>query len=164
MPNPIGGRRKTRKWVDGNRDYGLTTSEHKILLKLNGLTLNLVVNDTERGIEEYGLADGILPIQSMILSASAIKNISVNLSRMTEEELVAMRQFFNDAIDSALPASRELQKNAEENNGKGNKYYPRLYRQVPVYSDRRGPEQEYRESVLRRPGPDSADADDGDGG
>jgi hypothetical protein len=113
-------------------------------------------------IDEENDADGVLPSHGIVIkSASMSRGFRVDLTDMTEQELLSVRKFLNESIDGALPLVRQLDEHAKEMSDHGDHHYPRLYRQVPVYVDLRGEKPEYHQGVPSGPGSDQGAPPDG---
>lgn len=76
--------------------------------------------------------------------------ISWNLTSLTEEELLKLKELFNAAFDWALPVVRQRDKEAADAFAKGDDSYARSYRQAPQLVFRKRPEREYGEGVQQR--------------
>lgn len=90
------------------------------------------------------------------------RNISWDLTGLTAEELIAMRQIFLDAFDWALPICRVRDKEAQDAFERGDDSYIRIYRAVPQLVYRNRPESEHSEGVQHRP-EDVPQVDNADG-
>lgn len=75
------------------------------------------------------------------------KPIAWNLSAMTAAELEVMRDFFNLAFDLADPVTRERDKVAHEAFEQGDDSFARVYRGLPDFVKRQGPQRENNESI-----------------
>jgi hypothetical protein len=60
---------------------------------------------------------------------------TMDLTSLTERELVALRQFLNDVIDRALPIVQSLDRIAASAAENGDVSYKRLWRPDPVRHD-----------------------------
>lgn len=75
---------------------------------------------------------------------------SMNLTRMTEEELLATKKLLDRAFELALPVVQRRDKEANDALDQGDDTYPRVYRAVPQLVYREGAVTEYRESLHGR--------------
>lgn len=74
-----------------------------------------------------------------------------NLTALTEEELLKLKELFDSAFEWALPEVQRRDKEAADAFAKGDDSHARIYRQAPQLVYRKRPEQEHGEGVQQRP-------------
>jgi hypothetical protein len=72
----------------------------------------------------------------------------MNLTNLTEPELMALKELFDSAFEWALPVVKLRDKEANDAYEQGDDSYIRSYRAVPTVVYRKRPQFEYREGVL----------------
>lgn len=77
--------------------------------------------------------------------------VSINLTSLTSEELVALRELFNTALDWAEPVVAQRDKEARIAWENGDDSHARNYRALPTVVYRKRPFGEHGESLLERP-------------
>jgi len=97
------------------------------------------------------------------------RDFSLNITALTEEELLAFEEFMAFLFELAKPVVRERDRIASEALADGDDSYTRVYRQAPQFVVRQGAKPADGEGVLRGPddlpggsgGGESATGDDG---
>lgn len=79
-------------------------------------------------------------------------SVDWNLTAMTEEELLLLKELIDLAFEWALPVVQNRDKEAADAFANGDDSHARIYRQVPQLVVRKRPESEYREGVSERSG------------
>ncbi len=87
----------------------------------------------------------------------------MNLTRMTEPELLAIKQLIDQAFELALPVVRQRDEEADEAFNEGDDSFERVYRAVPKLVFREGAVAAYMQSLRNRPEDLSGAERDGDG-
>lgn len=147
---PLGNRRSQFKGTKGQFDPA------RFAWTLNNIgEFMILVNPVEDGSQAGPSVRIFSPI------ARRNYNVSWDLTGLTEDELVALKQIFDTAFEWALPVVQQRDKDAADAFERGDDSQIRVYRQVPQLVFRKRPEQEYGQSVLHRPENVSPVDDDG---
>jgi len=81
---------------------------------------------------------GLKPIRLTFLFPGTPAPRTINLTGLTEDELLALRKVIDAAFDAALPTCQMLDQQAKEAQENGDDAFARLYRQVPDIVVREG--------------------------
>lgn len=73
--------------------------------------------------------------------------VTLSLTSLTEEELLALRKFWDRAIEKALPIAQLRDKVADDAFQAGDDTYSRNYREVPNFVVRERPKRQHAEGV-----------------
>ena len=124
----------------------------------------LVVSDTKAVLKHEEFAEEIG--NDLILQFSQLGKrygSMLNLTQMTEEELLALQNLLEMSVKLALPVVRQRDKEAQDAFTKGDDAYERVYRAVPQLVYREGTIEAYGESLHQRPDDLPGGVGDGDG-
>lgn len=131
----------------GGRQYGAnvdrTPSDNVAWCSVEGAKVTVMAqpNDKESG-NDLILGTGIMGMRGGSL---------MNLTRMTEPELLAIKQLLDQAFELALPVVRQRDEEANEAFNEGDDSFERVYRQVPKLVYREGAVKEYMQSLRNGP-------------
>lgn len=131
----------------GGRQYGAnvdrTPSDNVAWCNVEGSKITLIAqpNHKETG-DDLVLGTGIMGMRGGSL---------MNLTRMTEAELLAIKQLIDQAFELALPVVRQRDEEANAAFNQGDDTFERVYRAVPKLVFREGAVAAYMQSVHERP-------------